>query len=394
MKTKKQILLIPDGWPASFFYEQMEAVSDMFDFQVLLGTRVSFGKKNALKKIIHGEYNCFSFEKDEINRINYSYINHLPLFLYRIQWEKILKKLNWYILSIYEGKKPDLIHIQQISDTAVFICEWAKINGVPVVMSEHLLFVRHQMDDFQRLKENVYTKVSKVLCASNYQYRTLLTNGLKPNNVQIIGNLLVDKFVPKTFINIENNHTILFIASHLGDKDINVLLDSIGILKERGFIDFSVDIIGIDSNMYYENEEETNYNLEADIKQRNLSDLIHILGKKNRPDLLKSYPNYSFLVSTSLSETFGVSVAEAIMNGLPVVCTDSGGIQDFVNHTNGIIVPLRNPNAFADAIIEMFKKRHLYNGTRISSEIIKRFGTVTFRNKLLQVYNGLLNISQ
>ena len=393
-ENKHKVLLVPDGWPANFFYEQMDAVSDLFEFQVLLGTRVSFGKKNALKKIIHGEYNCFSFEKDEINRINYSYINHLPLFLYRIQWEKILKKLNWYILSIYEGKKPDLIHIQQISDTAVFICEWAKINGVPVVMSEHLLFVRHQMDDFQRLKENVYKEVSKVLCASNYQYRTLLTNGIKPNNIEIVGNLLVDKFVPKTFNDIENNHTIIFIASHLGDKDINVLLDSIGILKERGFVDFSVDIIGIDSNMFYENEEVTKYNLEADIKQRNLSDLIHILGKKNRPDLLKSYPNYSFLVSTSLSETFGVSVAEAIMNGLPVVCTDSGGIQDFVNHTNGIIVPLRNPNAFADAIIEMFEKRHLYNGTRISSEIIKRFGTVTFRNKLLQVYDRLLNISQ
>ena len=393
-ENKHKVLLVPDGWPANFFYEQMDAVSDLFEFQVLLGTRVSFGKKNALKKIIHGEYNCFSFEKDEINRINYSYINHLPLFLYRIQWEKILKKLNWYILSIYEGKKPDLIHIQQISDTAVFICEWAKINGVPVVMSEHLLFVRHQMDDFQRLKENVYKEVSKVLCASNYQYRTLLTNGLKPNNVQIIGNLLVDKFVPKTFINIENNHTILFIASHLGDKDIDVLLDAVRILKERGYSDFVVDVIGITPGISYENGDKSDYNLQEAIELLELSNQIHINGIKNRQELLENLRDYVFLVSTSLSETFGVSVAEAIMSGLPVVCTDSGGVRDFVDSSNGIIVPIRNADAFADAIVEMFARRMEYDAIQMSGKMIERFGRDAFRKKLLEVYNGLLQIPQ
>jgi glycosyltransferase involved in cell wall biosynthesis len=391
---KHQILLVPDGWPANFFYEQMDVVSDLFEFQVLLGIRVSFGKKVALKKLIHREYNSFSIERNEISRINYSYINHLPLFLYKIQWEYIMKRLNMYILSLFDGKKPDLIHIQQISDTAVFICEWAKKNGVPVVMSEHLLFVRHQMDDFQHLKEKVYGNVDLVLCASNYQYRTLLTNDIKMKKVDIIGNLLVTKYIPNKFININNNRNIVFIASHLGDKDIDVLLEAVRILKERGFTDFQVDVIGITPGNNYENGDKADYNLQEEIELLHLSSLIHIKGKRNRQDLLENFRDYSFLVSTSLSETFGVSVAEAIMNGLPVVCTDSGGVRDFVDKTNGIIVPIRNANVFADAMVEMFDRRIDYDAIQISGKIIERFGSVAFREKLLEVYNGLLDIPQ
>jgi len=394
MITKKKILLIPDGWPANFFVEQMDAVSDLFDFQVLLGNRLSFGKKTALKRIIRREYNTFSTEKNEISRISYSYINHLPLFLYKIQWEYILKRLNRYILTLFNGKKPDLIHIQQISDTAVFICEWAKKNAVPVVMSEHLLFVRHQMDDFQRLKEKVYGDVDLVLCASNYQYRTLLTNGIKMKNVDVIGNLLVTKYIPTEFNSIHNNRNIVFIASHLGDKDIDVLLDAVRILKERGYSDFVVDVIGITPGISYENGDKSDYNLQEAIELLELSNQIHIKGIKNRQELLENLRDYVFLVSTSLSETFGVSVAEAIMSGLPVVCTDSGGVRDFVDSSNGIIVPIRNADAFADAIVEMFARRMEYDAIQMSGKMIERFGRDAFRKKLLEVYNGLLQIPQ
>lgn len=389
MTSKKKILLVPDGWPANFFDEQMDAVSDLYEFKVLLGNRDVFGKKEAIKRYISNRFEYFKIDSTDIFRVNYAYINQLTPFLYRKQWKYLMLKFDECIRFVYEGSKPDIIHIQQLSDTAVFISEWARDNKVPVVLSEHLLYVRHQVNAFQRLKELVYKQTNIVLCASNYQYRTLLTNGIRFRKVEIIGNLIVDTFLPKIFKSQKGNRNIVFVASHLADKDIDVLLDAIEILKNN-HIEVSLDIIGFEPDKKYPVETDSQYNLQKEIEKRKLSGVIRLKGRKNRQDLLESYQNYSFLVSSSLSETFGVGVAEAIANGLPVVCTDSGGIREFVDESNGIIVPIRNPQRLADAIKEMYEKRHLYNASEISEKIVTKYGTKTFRNKLLQVYEDCL----
>jgi len=386
---KYQVLLVPDGWPANFFDEQMDAVSDLYEFKVLMGFRDVFGKKEAIKRFFFKRFEYFTVETSDIYKVNYIFINQLTPFLERRQWKFLMRKFDDCIRFIYGGEKPDIIHIQQLSDTTVFICEWAKNNQVPVVMSEHLLYVRHQVNAFQRLREQVYMQSNIVLCASNYQYRTLLTNGIQLKKVVVVGNLIVDTFLPETFISQVGNRNIVFVASHLADKDINILLDSIEILKKK-HIEFSLDIIGIESDKNYLFETDSQYNLQKDIEKRNLSDVVHPRGRKNRQHLLECYQNYSFLVSSSLSETFGVGIAEAIANGLPVVCTDSGGIHEFVDESNGIIVPIRDPQKLADAIKEMFEKRHLYNASEISKKIVTKYGIQAFRNKLLQVYNDCL----
>jgi glycosyltransferase involved in cell wall biosynthesis len=388
---KKQILFVPDGWPANFFYDQMDAVSDLYNFEVLLGNRVPVGKKKFLKNILSKKLSSFSIEKTDIYRVSYNYINYSHRFFQHRQWSKLLKKFDVSIRRIYNGGKPDIIHIHQISDTAAFICDWAAENNVPVIMSEHLLYVSHENYDFYSIKKDVYSKVSKVLCASNYQYRTLLTNGVKMKNVDVVGNLLDDSFVLETFTYDKNNRNIMFVASHLADKDIDVLLDAIAILKERNYIDFHLDIIGINPDQNYPIEDNPEYNLQQDIKRRGLTGIISLKGRKERIDLLKCYQYYSFLVSSSLSETFGVGVAEAIMNGLPVVCTDSGGVRDFVDCTNGLIVPIHNPQAFSDAIVKMFELRRFFNSTEMSNQIRSRFGRDSFRERLLNVYQELLD---
>jgi glycosyltransferase involved in cell wall biosynthesis len=384
------VLLVPDGWPANFFDEQMDAVSDAYEFKVLLGFRNLLGKKKLIKRLFSRKFNFFTIDINDIYTVNYKYINKLPAFIDKIQWNFLMRKFDKCIHSIYEGGKPDIIHIHQLCDTDVFICEWALRNHIPIVMSEHLLYVRHQINNFERLKEKVFSQVDKVLCASNYQYRTLLTNGIKFKKVEIIGNLIVDTFIPETFKPQYGSRNIVFVASHLADKDIDILLDAIELLKSKHF-EVYLDIIGIEPDKNYQIENNYQYNLQAVLESRNLLDVIHLKGRKNRQELLESYQNYSFLVSSSLSETFGVGVAEAIAYGLPVVCTDSGGIREFVDISNGIIVPIRNSQKLAVAIEEMFEKRLMYNPTEISERIVKKYGVHAFRKKLLRVYDECLN---
>lgn len=65
----------------------------------------------------------------------------------------------------------------------------------------------------------------------------------------------------------------------------------------------------------------------------------NIVFRRNEPpdDI---YDAADVLVSTSLSESLGVSLLEGMARGLPVVCTAVGGVQDFLLHQrNGFWLP-------------------------------------------------------
>lgn len=396
---KPKILLVPAWYPASFFQEQMELVDDVFDFKILKGERNELGKKRALKRILRGKFKQFTWiinksdtDNKEIINIDFQYVNSLSKILERKQYKYLNncfeKKINELINT---GWKPDLIHIQSISDTAVFVCNWAQKNNIPVILTEHILFVRRKFDFFQREKELLYSRVNKVLCVSNYVYRNLLVNGFRMKSVEIIGNFVNDKFVLPKFENKEKHNKIVFVATHLADKDIDVLLQAAKILIDSNFSDFKIDIIGIDPTKAYCNNYNHSYYLKNEIDILQLSKHIDLKGTMNRKELLNSYRNYSFLISTSMSETFGLAPAEAIANGLPVLCTDSGGVRDFVNETNGIIVPIRDERALFNAIVTMINTQHNFNKHLLSFEIINKYGTSAFKKKLSDIFFNEIN---
>lgn len=393
MIYKPKILLVPAWYPASFFTEQMKLVEDSFNFKILKGNRNVYGKKKWLKKKLKGKSKSFiSKTQADFLEIEFDYINNLPPFFFKKQEKYLDDCFNRIIHILFDGSKPDLIHIQSLSDTAYYVNRWAKANNVPVILTEHVLFVRHQTDSFQRLKEKVYESVDHVLLVSNYLYRNLLTNGINPGNVEIIGNLVRDEYIslPLKQNKLNKELRILFVAAHLFDKDIDVLFEALEILLNKGFSAFHVDIIGLEPAKIYLDDESNECNLQEVINQKGLSSTISLLGEMDRKEMLNAYQDYSFLVSTSKSETFGLAVAEAIANGLPVVCTDSGGIRDFVDESNGIVVPVRNPKALATAIVRMFDNISNYNGEQISTEIRKRFGVKAFTESIRSEYRNAI----
>lgn len=63
------------------------------------------------------------------------------------------------------------------------------------------------------------------------------------------------------------------------------------------------------------------------------------------------YRNAKILVNPSLSESFGMSLVEAMMHGVPVIATQVGGMAEVVEHNRtGLLVPPSDPVALADSI--------------------------------------------
>ncbi len=78
-----------------------------------------------------------------------------------------------------------------------------------------------------------------------------------------------------------------------------------------------------------------------------------------RDNLQDIYPGFDLYCHSSLelaAEMFPIAVLRALGTGLPVVCTDVGGIAAMVRDgTSGVLVPPDNPDALAEALLRVIR---------------------------------------
>jgi len=403
VKYKPKILLVPGWYPEesdsllrSFFQEQMRLLDEVFDFKVLIGHRLHIGRKTAFKQLLQGKFiyskrvDSKYSQQEQTIALDYSYVKLLPKRLEKKQYNYLNKVFDQIFLELIKiDWKPDLIHIHSLGHTSIFACNLGEKYQIPVILTEHNVYsFRGKEDFFETERQRVYERVERVLCVSNHVLRHLLINNFNLKSFSVIGNLLNDsKFVFEVTKSESAKNQIVFVAGHLSCKDIHVLIQMAQYLVKTGFTNFFINIVGleIDKSFYYY-YTNSNYSIKEEIEKFDLSDYFGFKGVIPWEKMIYEYPNNSILVSTSFSETFGLSIAEALLCGLPVVCTDSGGPRDFVNESNGIIVPIRDPQALGDAIVKMFHNISNYNGEQISNEIRKRFGVKAFTESITSEY--------
>ena len=90
-----------------------------------------------------------------------------------------------------------------------------------------------------------------------------------------------------------------------------------------------------------------------------LGSAITHVGLLSDPDLTTFYQTIDALVlpSTNSTESFGMTQAEALLAGTPVVASDIPGVREVAHTTGmGLLVPPRDPAAIADAIVTVLRE--------------------------------------
>jgi len=99
-------------------------------------------------------------------------------------------------------------------------------------------------------------------------------------------------------------------------------------------------------------EGEERVALEAEIKRLNIEKNVTLYGFKNKID--RYMKDWSVFALSSVAETFGIVVLEAMKAGLPVVATKVGGVSDIIiQNKNGLLVPSRNSKQLAKSILNV-----------------------------------------
>ena len=83
-------------------------------------------------------------------------------------------------------------------------------------------------------------------------------------------------------------------------------------------------------------------------------------GRVDHDQTAAAYRRAGLLVNPSLSESFGMTLVEAMMHGVPVVATRIGGMPYIVNdEETGLVVPAGDPQSLAAAICRVLSDRQM-----------------------------------
>jgi len=113
-----------------------------------------------------------------------------------------------------------------------------------------------------------------------------------------------------------------------------------------------------DARFIIAGEGELRPALERQIKDYHLEK--HVLLAGFRPDVLSLHKAFDIFAMSSITEGLGTSLLDAMAAGKPIVATRAGGIPEVVvDGETGLLVPPRDHEAMADAIVQLLKDETL-----------------------------------
>jgi colanic acid/amylovoran biosynthesis glycosyltransferase len=135
--------------------------------------------------------------------------------------------------------------------------------------------------------------------------------------------------------------------------------------------------------------------LEQLIQELNLSNIVHLLGKKNQQEIIEILQKSHIFIAPSVTAQDGNQDApinvlkEAMAIGLPVISTYHGGIPELVeNGISGFLVPERNVEAIADKLQYLIAHPDIWNtiGAAACQRVEKYFNMQKLNDELVEIY--------
>jgi glycosyltransferase involved in cell wall biosynthesis len=273
--------------------------------------------------------------------------------------------------------RPDVIHAHNIFYGGHVAAAIRAKRGVPVVLTEHstsymegLVIFPGQTGIIQRTLAgtDAALAVGSALARAIRQFAP-------ESRPDVIGNIVnTERFALRDTPPVPP-FTVCAIGTLEKRKDYQTLLSA-----------FAKVFRGDDARLLIAGDGAERAELEKIAADLSLSAQVTFLGRLDRGGVRSLLAQSHALVSSSLVESFGVTLIEAMACGLPVIATRSGGPDDFVNDENGILVPTRDVNALADAMRRMRANYSAYDPARIRALCVERFSEEAVMSRLESIY--------
>lgn len=222
-------------------------------------------------------------------------------------------------------------------------------NNLAVKIAEEHVYHNNSKKYFKLLKKSM-KNIDYLIPASKYLYDDY-EKLFKNENVIV-------KYIPQIVSNIPdcksecNNYNIVSVGRLSKEKGYDDLIKVFSIVhKKNNKIKLTIVGDGAERN-----------NLEKLISKYKLNKYIKLTGFLTQDKLKNVYANSSLYVMTSLEESFGLVLLEAMSYGIPCIAFDSAlGAKEIIDDKSGILIKNRNLDEMADTICNYFEKKYEFN---------------------------------
>ncbi len=197
---------------------------------------------------------------------------------------------------------------------------------------------------------NRILKNAHKVIANSLSLRSLALSSFPDIPISVITNgVSHTTYKPSSYVNI-NNEVInaLCVARLVRRKGINLILHA---LERTNIQNLHIWVVGSGP------DEEKLLQL---AKQLGVQERVKFIGQELSEQLAEYYAKADFLIHAALTESFSMTLLEAMASGLPIIASDVGGIPELVeDNINGILFPPSNIDALSSAIVTMCEQTQL-----------------------------------
>lgn len=359
---------------------------------ILMNEFNSIGKNYELKNKIsilslHMGYG--GIERSIINQANMLCINHEVEII-------CLYKLNNMIPYVLD-ERVKLIYLSNLKPNKdEFLYYYHHKNIIKVIVeglkSVKILYLKHKL-----VKDYILNSDSKIIISTRLEFTKILNKYYNDhsvriaeehvyhhNNQQYINSLRkalknINYLIPpslyltrdyESFFETEKVKVVYIpqTISHLPaftNKCNNKNIIAVGrLVKEKGFLDL-IEIM----KLIVQKNNKIKLTIVGDGKQKNqilnlikkykLTKNVILTGFLNSKDLEKEYKKSSLFVMTSLEESFGLVLLEAMSFGIPCFAFDDAlGAKEIINNKNGLLIKNRDYNIMVNEIVNYFEQKN------------------------------------
>lgn len=296
----------------------------------------------------------------------------------------------------------DLVHIQGPYSSGILGIKIAQKFGLPVVMTYHT-HVLFYLKSWTRiwswplflvarilalwLIRWISKKCQLIITPSHFIENVLRSYGittpieLLPTGVQPPSFLISSPVSKSQLLLPEEGKILLYVGRISKEKNLVFLLDSFEkVARQRD--DVVLVLIG---------EGPFQPILERIVERKKLKRKVLFLGSVPHEKIFLFLKASDIFVFPSLSETQGLSVAEAMSVGLPVVVIGEGGAPEFVDNKKTGLVVQNNSNEFASAILSLLESPDFaFSLGRNAQKKMLDFSPELIYQKLARIYEMVI----
>lgn len=257
-------------------------------------------------------------------------------------------------------------------------------------LKNQALSEQEESDSRIEIEERIVASANRIVASSEHERQALIDlYGARREQIAVIPcgvDLELfrprDQMASRSMLGLSGD-VLLFVGRMDPVKGLDILLRSTALLRDRANLTLVV-VGGSDS----EAELQRNRRLAHDL---GLEGRVRFSGAVSQEQLPNYYSAATVCIVPSYYESFGLVAMESLACGTPVIASKVGGLPTVIHDgDNGLLVPRREPAAFADRIVQVLDDTALRRTLRTAARAsVLRFGWGSVAERVVTMYHEL-----